>query len=143
MINFDSAVKDLTPRPGYWNVGVVNTVTGKRCETQGDIPNAEYGWKNFFEWLLGDISEMDIGNVDDTAIEYIEFAGDITDDIISYRGYDIDCVMGNGYVTVFYGGDEVAFDSVDDARAFIDTLEDDDVIDLPVFGMPVEIDYNL
>lgn len=39
---------------------------------------------------------------------------------IGYRGYEIE-EFGNGF-TVFFEGDEIYFDTVDDAKWFIDGL---------------------
>lgn len=39
-----------------------------------------------------------------------------------YRGFEIDNSMIPGMYTVWYCGDEVVFDSVEDAKAFIDDL---------------------
>jgi len=38
-----------------------------------------------------------------------------------YKGYEIE-LFGNGY-TVFYCGDEVYFNTVEEAKAFIDEVE--------------------
>lgn len=39
-----------------------------------------------------------------------------------YKGYEIE-VFGSGY-TVFYEGDEIFFDTQEDAKAFIDEVEE-------------------
>ena len=43
---------------------------------------------------------------------------------IQYRGYELDSSTFPGVITVYICGDEVAFKNADDARAFIDEMED-------------------
>ncbi len=58
---------------GSYNVGISNAITGQECETQGDY----YGDNiiNFFEWLLEDMKEMGIGDINDLGIDFIDYAG--------------------------------------------------------------------
>lgn len=42
----------------------------------------------------------------------------------TYRGYDICHWIGQSYVYVEYCGDEIQFESVDDAELFIDTISE-------------------
>ena len=41
-----------------------------------------------------------------------------------YRGYEIDTSTFPELITVCYEGDEIVFDTIEDARAFIDSLPD-------------------
>ena len=44
--------------------------------------------------------------------------------MIEYKGYEIDTSIAPGVYCVLYMGDEVAFDSIEEAMAFIDNLND-------------------
>lgn len=64
------------PKPGCYNVCIKNRKTGEACMTQGDIPfKGPYGWKEFLEWLVDDIMEIDMGDDNDIDIVSIEYAG--------------------------------------------------------------------
>lgn len=39
-----------------------------------------------------------------------------------YKGYEIDTTTFSGLITVFIDGDELAFDTVQQAKDFIDTI---------------------
>lgn len=120
---FETLTRSLEPTPGCWNVGIINTVTGLTTETQGDILKVDYGWSDFLDWLKGDIAEMDAGDPEDIDVMYINYAGKLDEDVITYNGYDIDCFGLEGYVVVNYCGDEIVFESVAAAVEFIDELE--------------------
>ena len=64
----------LNPTVGCWNVTVVNKKTGEGYETQGDIHKG-YTWRDFLDWLKGDMQEMDIGPLKDLSITDLEYAG--------------------------------------------------------------------
>ena len=83
----------------------------------------DYGWSDFLDWLKGDIAEMDAGDPEDIDVMYINYAGKLDEDVITYNGYDIDCFGLEGYVVVNYCGDEIVFESVAAAVEFIDELE--------------------
>ena len=70
---FLSLTERLKPIKGCYNVGVSNKLTGEKWETQGDITDGS--WACFLEWLLRDMEEMDIGEIQDLAIDYIEYVG--------------------------------------------------------------------
>ena len=42
--------------------------------------------------------------------------------MINYKGYEIDTISFAGMITVFFEGDEFVFNTVDDAKAFIDRI---------------------
>lgn len=63
-----------------YNVGIKNIYTKKEMETQGDLcqyidNNLETSWSEFFNWLLQDMHEMDMGAYSELTIEYVENAG--------------------------------------------------------------------
>lgn len=70
---FLSLTENIKPINGCYNVGVSNRFTGETCETQGDFNGNS--WAGFFKWLLGDMEEMGIGEIEELAIDYIEYAG--------------------------------------------------------------------
>ncbi len=42
---------------------------------------------------------------------------------IEYNGYTIDDGMMYPYITVFFEGDDLVFNTIDDAKEFIDSLD--------------------
>ncbi len=70
---FLNLTNDIKPVNGCYNVGISNKITGEKGETQGDI--TDNSWENFFSWLLDNMEEMNIGEIQDLTIDYIEYVG--------------------------------------------------------------------
>ena len=66
--------KHLSPLVGCWNVGLSYTDSNEEFTTQGDIPDKEYTWDDFNEWLIQDIREMKL-DFSRLTLDYIEYAG--------------------------------------------------------------------
>ncbi len=92
-------------KPGRYNIGVVNTVNGTFNETQG---NFDGDWEDFFSWLLRDLQELKMGNLEYIGIEYVEYAGNLeaenTEELkkeefkkACYEAYQLDWMAKNGY----------------------------------------------
>ena len=73
---FYEYIKNMPNVPGSYDVGITNTKTDETHETQGDIPDEDYTWDDFFEWLVQDIKEMDL-DITDITLDYIEYAGEL------------------------------------------------------------------
>lgn len=71
---FDKAVRGMTPVKGCYNAVIRNNVTGEEKETQGDI-HREAVWDTYFVWLLTDMTEMGIGDIEDLSILDITYTG--------------------------------------------------------------------
>ncbi len=72
--SFEKSRKGLRKKSGCWDVCIQNIKTEEIYSTQGDI-HVGTTWPDFFEWLVGDIEEMDIGSVDDCRVVSLEYAG--------------------------------------------------------------------
>ena len=71
---FLKLVANMSLQPGCYNVGIVNILTGEFVtETQGEIPDENYRWEDFYQWLIEDMSE--VGNIEELTIAYMEYDG--------------------------------------------------------------------
>ena len=51
-------------------------------------------------------------------------------DVIEYKGYDIECLGDDSY-NVFYCGDEIFFDTLEEAKEFIDEVSEEQYYNEP------------
>lgn len=67
-------VRPRTPKVGCWDVYFTNTLTGEKYSTQGDI-HKNTTWADFYNWLIGDIEEMDVGEIANIKFDEVCYAG--------------------------------------------------------------------
>lgn len=73
---FEKLTKNLEPTVGMWDVGIIDITDENEYSTQGDIPDEDYTWRDFYEWLEEDCKEMDLV-IENIRVDYVEYAGEL------------------------------------------------------------------
>ncbi len=67
-------IKPRTPKVGCWDVYFTNALTEEHYSTQGNV-HKNTTWADFFNWIVEDIEEMDVGKLSDMRFEEMCYVG--------------------------------------------------------------------